>query len=33
MSAIILDTLELAAKLKAGGFTEQQVETQALNAH
>lgn len=29
MSAIILDTLEFAAKLKAGGFTEQQAETQA----
>jgi hypothetical protein len=29
MSAIILDTLEFAAKLKTGGFTEQQAETQA----
>ena len=29
MSAIILDTLECAAKLKAGGFTDQQAETQA----
>jgi hypothetical protein len=29
MSAIILDTLEYAAKLKAGGFTDQQAETQA----
>lgn len=29
MSVIILDTLEFAAKLKAGGFTEQQAETQA----
>lgn len=28
MSAIILDTLEFAAKLKAGGFTEQQAEAQ-----
>ena len=27
MSAIILDTLEYAAKLKAGGFTDQQAET------
>ena len=29
MSAIILDTLEFAAKLNAGGFTDQQAETQA----
>jgi len=29
VSVIILDTLEFAAKLKAGGFTEQQAETQA----
>jgi hypothetical protein len=29
MSGIILDTLDYAAKLKAGGFTEQQAETQA----
>jgi hypothetical protein len=29
MSVIVLDTLEFAAKLKAGGFTEQQAETQA----
>jgi multidrug resistance efflux pump len=29
MSTIILDTLEFASKLKAGGFTEQQAETQA----
>jgi hypothetical protein len=29
MSTIILDTLEFANKLKAGGFTEQQAETQA----
>lgn len=29
MSAIILDTLEFATKLKAGGFTEQQAEAQA----
>ena len=29
MNAIILDTLEFANKLKAGGFTEQQAETQA----
>lgn len=29
MSTIILDTLEFARKLKAGGFTEQQAETQA----
>ena len=29
MTAIILDTLDYAAKLKAGGFTEQQAETQA----
>ena len=29
MSAIVLDTLEFAAKLKAGGFTEQQAEAQA----
>ena len=29
MSTIILDTLEFATKLKAGGFTEQQAETQA----
>ena len=29
MSSIILDTLEFATKLKAGGFTEQQAETQA----
>jgi hypothetical protein len=29
VSGIILDTLEFAAKLKAGGFTEQQAETQA----
>jgi len=26
MSAIILDTLEFAAKLKAGGFTDQRAE-------
>jgi hypothetical protein len=29
MTAIVMDTLEFAAKLKAGGFTEQQAETQA----
>ena len=29
MNAIILDTLEFANKLKAGGFTDQQAETQA----
>ncbi len=29
MNAIILDTLEFATKLKAGGFIEQQAETQA----
>lgn len=29
MSTIILDTLDFATKLKAGGFTEQQAETQA----
>lgn len=29
MSSIILDTLEFANKLKAGGFTEQQAEAQA----
>jgi len=29
MSTIILDTLEFANKLKAGGFTDQQAETQA----
>jgi hypothetical protein len=29
VSTIILDTLEFATKLKAGGFTEQQAETQA----
>lgn len=29
MTAIVLDTLELTTKLKAGGFTEQQAETQA----
>lgn len=29
MSAIVMDTLEFATKLKAGGFTEQQAETQA----
>ena len=29
MSSIILDTLDYATKLKAGGFTEQQAETQA----
>jgi len=29
MTAILFDTLEFAAKLKAGGFTEQQAETQA----
>ena len=29
MSAIILDTLEYANKLKAAGFTEQQAEVQA----
>ena len=29
MSTIVLDTLEFATRLKAGGFTEQQAETQA----
>ena len=29
MSAIVLDTLDYAIKLKAGGFSEQQAETQA----
>ena len=29
MNAIILDTLEFAPKLKSGGFTDQQAETQA----
>ena len=29
MSTIIVDTLEFANKLKAGGFTEQQAEAQA----
>lgn len=29
MSTFILDTLEYATKLKAGGFSEQQAETQA----
>jgi len=29
MSTIVLDTLEYATKLKAGGFSEQQAETQA----
>jgi len=29
MSTIILDTLDFANKLKAGGFTDQQAETQA----
>lgn len=29
MTAIVLDTLEYASKLKAGGFNEQQAETQA----
>lgn len=29
MSTIILDTLEFADKLKAGGFTDQQAEAQA----
>lgn len=29
MSVIVLDTLEYATKLKAGGFTDQQAETQA----
>jgi hypothetical protein len=29
MSTIVLDTLEYATKLKAGGFTDQQAETQA----
>ena len=29
MSVIVMDTLEFATKLKAGGFTEQQAETQA----
>lgn len=29
MSTIVLDTLEFTTKLKAGGFTEQQAETQA----
>jgi hypothetical protein len=29
MSSIVLDTLEFATRLKAGGFTEQQAETQA----
>ena len=29
MSTIVLDTLEYASKLKAGGFNEQQAETQA----
>jgi hypothetical protein len=29
MSSIVLDTLDYATKLKAGGFTEQHAETQA----
>jgi len=29
MSTIVLDTLDFAAKLKTGGFTDQQAETQA----
>jgi hypothetical protein len=29
VSVIVLDTLEYATKLKAGGFTDQQAETQA----
>jgi hypothetical protein len=29
LSTIVLDTLDFAAKLKAGGFTDQQAETQA----
>jgi hypothetical protein len=29
MSAIVLDTLDYATKLKSGGFSEQQAETQA----
>ncbi len=29
MSSIVLDTLDYATKLKAGGFSEQQAETQA----
>ena len=29
MTAIVLDTLEYATKLKTGGFSEQQAETQA----
>ncbi|NJM11068.1 MAG: hypothetical protein HC889_03425 [Synechococcaceae cyanobacterium SM1_2_3] len=29
MSTIVLDTLDYATKLKAGGFTDQQAETQA----
>ena len=29
MSTIVLDTLDYAAKLKTGGFTDQQAETQA----
>jgi hypothetical protein len=29
MSSIVLDTLDFATKLKAGGFTDQQAETQA----
>ena len=29
MSTIVMDTLEFATKLKAGGFTEQHAETQA----
>lgn len=31
MSSIVLDTLDYATQLKAGGFTEQQAETQALD--
>ncbi len=29
MTTIVLDTLDYAAKLNAGGFSEQQAETQA----
>lgn len=29
MATIVLDTLEFSTKLRAGGFTEQQAETQA----
>jgi hypothetical protein len=28
ISAIVMDTLEFATRLKAGGFTDQQAETQ-----